>query len=119
MPPKSGAGTQAALGSIYNFLPRGKRQLGEEAIRRSGALYDLLIDAVFDAAPDVLTSVSGFFLGAAAILKTRTSETHAVLPRSPWRSPAPTRRCALPQPRRSTAGSVNAATRLREPASRR
>src|SRR5215472_1844248 len=63
------AEAQAALGSIYHFFPGGKQQLGEEAIRRSGALYDQLIDAVFDAAPDVVTGVSDFFLGAARHLE--------------------------------------------------
>lgn len=59
------AEAQAALGSVYHFFPGGKQQLGEEAIRRSGALYDQLIDTVFDAAPDAVTGVSDFFLGAA------------------------------------------------------
>jgi len=63
------AEAQAALGSIYHFFPGGKQQLGEEAIRRSGALYDRLIDTVFDAAPDAVTGVSDFFLGAARHLK--------------------------------------------------
>lgn len=63
------AEAQAALGSIYHFFPGGKEQLGEEAIRRSGALYGQLIDAVFDPAPDLLTGVSDFFLGAARHLE--------------------------------------------------
>jgi hypothetical protein len=42
--------------------------LGAEAIRTSGALYELLIPAVFDPAPDVVTGVRDFFAGAAAHL---------------------------------------------------
>jgi len=63
------AEADAALGSIYHFFPGGKEQLGEEAIRRSGALYGQLIDAVFDPAPDVSTGVSSFFAGAAEHLE--------------------------------------------------
>jgi AcrR family transcriptional regulator len=56
---------QAPLGSLYHFFPGGKEQLGAEAIRRSGALYELLIPAVFDPAPDVVSGVRAFFAGAA------------------------------------------------------
>jgi len=60
---------QAALGSIYHFFPGGKQQLGVESIRRSGSLYAGLIDAVFDAEPDVVTAVQVFFRGAAEQLE--------------------------------------------------
>ncbi len=63
------AEAQAALGSIYHFFPGGKEQLAVEAIRKSGALYGQLIDAVFDPAPDVVAGVSDFFLGAAQHLQ--------------------------------------------------
>lgn len=56
---------QAPFGSIYHFFPGGKEQLGAEAIRRSGALYELLIPAVFDPAPDLVAAVRAFFAGAA------------------------------------------------------
>jgi AcrR family transcriptional regulator len=56
---------QAPFGSLYHFFPGGKEQLGAEAIRVSGALYELLIPAVFDPAPDVVTGVRNFFNGAA------------------------------------------------------
>jgi AcrR family transcriptional regulator len=59
---------RAPFGSIYHHFPGGKEQLGAEAIRRSGALYELLIPAVFDPAPDLPGAVRAFFAGAAAHL---------------------------------------------------
>jgi AcrR family transcriptional regulator len=56
---------QAPFASLYHFFPGGKEQLGAEAIRLSGALYELLIPAVFDPAPDLPTGVRNFFSGAA------------------------------------------------------
>jgi len=56
---------QAPFGSLYHFFPGGKEQLGAEAIRTSGALYELLIPAVFDPAPDLVSGVRAFFGGAA------------------------------------------------------
>jgi AcrR family transcriptional regulator len=59
---------QAPLGSLYHFFPGGKEQLGAEAIRVSGALYEQLIPAVLEPAPDPVTGVRNFFAGAAAHL---------------------------------------------------
>jgi AcrR family transcriptional regulator len=56
---------KAPFGSIYHFFPGGKEEIGAEAIRRSGATYTLLIPAVFDDAPDVVTGIRTFFAGAA------------------------------------------------------
>jgi AcrR family transcriptional regulator len=56
---------EATLGSLYHFFPGGKEELGAEAVRASGALYALLLPAVFDPAPDVVTAVRDFFAGAA------------------------------------------------------
>jgi AcrR family transcriptional regulator len=56
---------QAPFGSLYHFFPGGKEQLGAEAVRVSGALYELLIPAVFEPAPDLATGVRNFFAGAA------------------------------------------------------
>jgi AcrR family transcriptional regulator len=56
---------QAPFGSLYHFFPGGKEQLGAEAIRTSGALYEMLIPAVFDPAPDLVSAVRAFFAGAA------------------------------------------------------
>jgi AcrR family transcriptional regulator len=58
-------GAQAPFGSVYHHFPGGKEQLGAEAIRVSGALYEQLIPAVFDPAPDLPSAVRAFFAGAA------------------------------------------------------
>jgi len=60
---------QAPFGSLYHFFPGGKEQLGAEAIRVSGALYEQLIPAVLDPAPDAVTGVRNFFAGAAEHLR--------------------------------------------------
>jgi len=60
---------QAPFASLYHFFPGGKEQLGAEVIRRSGALYQQLIGAVFDPAPDVVSAVESFFVGAAETLR--------------------------------------------------
>jgi AcrR family transcriptional regulator len=60
---------QAPFGSIYHHFPGGKEQLGAEAVRTSGALYELLIPAIFDPAPDLVSAVRAFFAGAAAHLQ--------------------------------------------------
>jgi AcrR family transcriptional regulator len=59
---------EAPFGSLYHHFPGGKEELGAEAVRTSGAIYALLIPAVFDPAPDVVTAVRDFFAGAAAHL---------------------------------------------------
>src|SRR5689334_3236012 len=60
---------QAPFGSLYHHFPQGKEQLGAEAIRASGKLYELLIPAVFGPAPDLVTGVRMFFAGAAEHLR--------------------------------------------------
>jgi AcrR family transcriptional regulator len=59
---------QAPFGSVYHFFPGGKEQLGAESIRVSGKLYEQLIPAVLDPAPDPITGIRNFFAGAAAHL---------------------------------------------------
>jgi AcrR family transcriptional regulator len=60
---------QAPFGSLYHHFPGGKEELGAAAIRTSGALYEQLIPAVFDPAPDLPTAVRAFFDGAAEHLR--------------------------------------------------
>ena len=60
---------KAPFGSLYHFFPGGKEQLGAEAIRVSGALYELLVPAVFDPAPDLVSGVRAFFAAAAENLR--------------------------------------------------
>jgi AcrR family transcriptional regulator len=63
------AAADAPFGSLYHFFPGGKEQLGEEVIRRSGAFYLLLEDAIFEPAPDLVTATREFFAGAAETLR--------------------------------------------------
>jgi len=58
------AAAQAPFGSIYHHFPGGKEQLGAAAVRASGKLYEQLIPAVFDPAPDLPSAVRMFFAGA-------------------------------------------------------
>jgi AcrR family transcriptional regulator len=60
---------QGTFGSLYHFFPGGKEQLGAEAIRVSGAMYEQLVPAIFDPAPDLPTAVRWFFAGAAEHLR--------------------------------------------------
>jgi AcrR family transcriptional regulator len=60
----------APFSSLYHFFPGGKDELCAEAIRVSGLGYQRLVEAVLDAAPDILTAVSDGFEGAAETLRT-------------------------------------------------
>jgi AcrR family transcriptional regulator len=55
---------QAPFGSVYHHFPGGKEELAAAAIRSSGDWYALLVPAIFDPAPDVVTAVRDFFAGA-------------------------------------------------------
>lgn len=59
----------APIGSLYHFFPGGKEELAAETLRESGAAYQALVEAVFDAAPDIVTGVRDCFEGAAATLR--------------------------------------------------
>jgi AcrR family transcriptional regulator len=59
----------APFGSIYHFFPGGKEQLGQDVIRRSGQMYEDLFETIIGSAPDVLTGIENFFIGAAEVLR--------------------------------------------------
>ncbi len=63
------AEANAPFGSIYHFFPDGKQELGEQVIRRSGEMYRELFEIIFEAAPDPVTGMRDFFLGAAETLR--------------------------------------------------
>lgn len=58
----------APIGSLYHFFPGGKDELAAETLRASGAAYQVLVEAVFDAQPDIVSGVRACFEGAAAAL---------------------------------------------------
>jgi AcrR family transcriptional regulator len=60
---------KAPFGSIYHFFPGGKEQLGAEVIRSSGAMFGLLLPAVFEQADDLLSATRDFFALAAQHLQ--------------------------------------------------
>jgi AcrR family transcriptional regulator len=63
------AEAQAPFSSLYHFFPGGKDELTAQAIRSSGRIFQELVEAVFDAAPDVLSGVRDCFSGAAETLR--------------------------------------------------
>jgi AcrR family transcriptional regulator len=60
---------RAPFGSIYHFFPGGKDQLAAEVIRRGGYFFQVLVESVFDAAPDLVTGVRDCFEGAAETVR--------------------------------------------------
>jgi AcrR family transcriptional regulator len=63
------AEAEAPFSSLYHFFPGGKDELAADTIRSSGRMFQELVEAVFDAAPDVLTGVRNCFTGAAETLR--------------------------------------------------
>ena len=60
---------RAPFGSVYHHFPGGKDEIAAETIRWSGAMYALLLPAVFDPAPDFVTGVRDFYALAAVHLR--------------------------------------------------
>lgn len=61
--------SSAPIGSLYHFFPGGKEELAAETLRASGAAFQVIAEAVYDGAPDVVTGVRDCFAGAAAVLR--------------------------------------------------
>ena len=61
--------SEAPFGSIYHFFPGGKEQLGAEAIREAGKVYNALIAAFYEGTSDPLAATDEFFKGAAEVLR--------------------------------------------------
>jgi AcrR family transcriptional regulator len=62
------AQAKAPFGSLYHFFPGGKGELGAETVRRSGALYGLLLGEFAGPEVELATGIREFFAGAAATL---------------------------------------------------
>ena len=58
----------APFGSLYHHFPGGKEQLGQEVIRKAGAMYAELFRTIAREFDDVTEGVDAFFTGAADTL---------------------------------------------------
>jgi AcrR family transcriptional regulator len=58
----------APFGSLYHHFPGGKSELGAETVRRSGALYGLLLGEFAGPNVPLTEGIREFFAGAAATL---------------------------------------------------
>jgi AcrR family transcriptional regulator len=63
------AEADAPFGSLYHHFPGGKQQLAGEVIRSSGAYFQALVLAAYDARPSTAESVWSIFAGAAETLE--------------------------------------------------
>jgi AcrR family transcriptional regulator len=55
----------APFSSLYHHFPGGKEQLAGEAVLAAGGFYQQQVEAVWDAAPDLASSIAAIFDGAA------------------------------------------------------
>ena len=60
---------QAPFGSLYHFFPGRQGAARRRGDPASGAIYEQLIPAIFDPAPDLVSAVRVFFAGAAEHLR--------------------------------------------------
>jgi len=56
------------VGSMYHFFPGGKDELVAEALRMAGHGYLLLVEAVLENEPDLVSGIRACFAGAGAVL---------------------------------------------------
>src|SRR5271163_3736738 len=59
----------APFSSLYHYFPGGKEELASTVVRSAGAGYLALVEAVWDAEPEVIGSVTAIFAGAVATLE--------------------------------------------------
>jgi AcrR family transcriptional regulator len=59
----------AQFSSLYHYFPGGKDELAADVIHASGLHYQELVEAVWDAAPDVVAGLNDIFKGAASVLE--------------------------------------------------
>jgi AcrR family transcriptional regulator len=59
----------APFGSVYHFFPGGKEELAAETLRWSGAGYQLLVEAVIENEPDIVSGIRTMFAAAAETLR--------------------------------------------------
>jgi len=63
------AEAHAPFSSLYHHFPGGKDELARAAIGDAGARYQGIVEAVWDEAPDVISSVAAVFDAAARTLE--------------------------------------------------
>jgi AcrR family transcriptional regulator len=63
------AEARAPYSSLYHHFPGGKEELATAAITASGTRYQALVEAVWDEAPDLVSSVAAVFDAAARTLE--------------------------------------------------
>jgi AcrR family transcriptional regulator len=61
--------SDAQFSSLYHHFPGGKDELAADVIRTAGLQYQHLVEGVWDAAPDVASSIRDVFDGAASVLE--------------------------------------------------
>src|SRR2546423_7120798 len=59
----------APIGSLYHFFAGGKDELAAEALQLSGHGYQVLVEGVFESAPDLISGIQAAFAGAAEVLE--------------------------------------------------
>jgi len=63
------ADSGAPIGSLYHFFPGGKDELAAEALQLSGHGYQVLVEGIFEGAPDLISGIRAAFAGAAEVLE--------------------------------------------------
>src|SRR2546423_3579459 len=59
----------APIGSLYHFFAGGKDELAAEALQLSGHGYQVLVEGIFEGAPDLISGIQAAFAGAAEVLE--------------------------------------------------